>query len=587
MATQAKDVIYIDIDDEITAIIDKLRSAESRIVALVLPKRATVFQSSVNMKLLKKAADESKKRLVLITSENNLLPLAGSIGLYVAKNLQSKPEIPVAPDSSVAETTIDTVEEPETEESSEDFNQQAAATQPVGTLAGLDDEPKIAKPELMPMPIPRSEESDDSDDTIEMDNTPATVPDDTDKPEKVKKSKNKDLKVPNFNKFRNRLIIAVLVLILLIVGWVIANQTLPKATITITSQSSSVNSNLTLNLSTAASTVNQSSLTVPAHVQQTQKTISQQVATTGQLNKGTVATGSVQISGGSCSALVPSDIPAGTGVSSNGLTYITQVDTTFIPVINQKKCTYQGETTTGSSNIGITAQNPGASYNVSDVSFTVANDPSVSATGSASGGTDNIVQVVTQTDINNATSKLTAPDTSAIKTELQNDLTQAGYYPIPATFSSGTPTTANSANPGDQANDVTVTQTTTYTMFGVHQSDLQALLDNYINSQIDSSKQSILNDGVSQATFSVLNQSPTTDQVSMQATGSVGLHLDVASLKTQVAGKKAGQVQSIVDAYPGVTSVNVNLSPFWVSSVPNKTSKITIVLQSASHAKST
>ena len=108
MATTGKDVIYIDIDDEITAIIDKLRTSEARIVALVLPKRATVFQSSVNMKLLKKAADESKKRLVLITSEANLMPLASSIGLYVAKNLQSKPEIPLSPGLAATDETIDT-----------------------------------------------------------------------------------------------------------------------------------------------------------------------------------------------------------------------------------------------------------------------------------------------------------------------------------------------------------------------------------------------------------------------------------------------------------------------------------------------
>src|SRR5687767_6301854 len=98
MSSQAgKDVIYIDIDDEITTIIDKVRSSHDRIVALVLPKRAAVFQSIVNMKLLKRTADDAKKHLVLITSEAGLLPLAGAVGVHVAKSLQSKPEIPDAP----------------------------------------------------------------------------------------------------------------------------------------------------------------------------------------------------------------------------------------------------------------------------------------------------------------------------------------------------------------------------------------------------------------------------------------------------------------------------------------------------------
>ena len=66
-------------------------------MALVLPKRATVFQSVVNMKLLKRAADGEKKNAVLITSEAALLPLAGIAGLHVAKTLNSKPAIPLAP----------------------------------------------------------------------------------------------------------------------------------------------------------------------------------------------------------------------------------------------------------------------------------------------------------------------------------------------------------------------------------------------------------------------------------------------------------------------------------------------------------
>src|SRR5487761_291507 len=92
----AKDVVYIDVDDEITGVIDKVTSSSAKVVALVLPKRATVFQSIVNMKLLKKRADAAKKNIVLISSEPGLMPLAGTAGLYVASTLQSKPEIPDA-----------------------------------------------------------------------------------------------------------------------------------------------------------------------------------------------------------------------------------------------------------------------------------------------------------------------------------------------------------------------------------------------------------------------------------------------------------------------------------------------------------
>ena len=36
-----KDTIYVDVDDEITSIIDKVENSSEKVVALVLPKRAT------------------------------------------------------------------------------------------------------------------------------------------------------------------------------------------------------------------------------------------------------------------------------------------------------------------------------------------------------------------------------------------------------------------------------------------------------------------------------------------------------------------------------------------------------------------
>src|SRR3954465_8126538 len=106
-AKPGKDTIYVDIDDEITSIIDKVENAEQKVVALVLPKRAASLQSIVNMKLLARSAKTAGKNPVLITSEAALLPLAGAAGLHVAKNLQSKPEVPEAPSGVSAPAAAD------------------------------------------------------------------------------------------------------------------------------------------------------------------------------------------------------------------------------------------------------------------------------------------------------------------------------------------------------------------------------------------------------------------------------------------------------------------------------------------------
>ena len=58
-------VLYLDADTEITEAIEQLKEAKDQEVRLVVPSRSALLQSSVNVKLLKKAAQDSKKDLVL------------------------------------------------------------------------------------------------------------------------------------------------------------------------------------------------------------------------------------------------------------------------------------------------------------------------------------------------------------------------------------------------------------------------------------------------------------------------------------------------------------------------------------------
>src|SRR5690606_18691684 len=94
----SKDTIYIDVEDDITAIIGKVKASGSKIVALVPPKRIGVLQSAVNLRLLARAAKQSDKRLVLISGNSALTALAASAGIPAARTLQSKPELAPPPD---------------------------------------------------------------------------------------------------------------------------------------------------------------------------------------------------------------------------------------------------------------------------------------------------------------------------------------------------------------------------------------------------------------------------------------------------------------------------------------------------------
>ena len=563
MATPPKDTIYIDVDDEITGIIDKLRSSDAKIVALVLPKRASVFQSIVNMKLLKRAADEDKKHLVLITTETGLLPLAGLAGVLVASSLTSKPAIPIAP---VANDLEETVDEASGTVSTDAAEPELDGTASIGELAGL---PATAPPVDA-----------DGVETISMD-------DETDAAEAAlpvavaagtvgkKLKKDKKLQVPNFERFRLLLVLGGLALILLIAGVVYAVTVLPKASITVITDATNINTNLNFTADSAASTFNLAAHTLPAKAVQQQKVYTQQAAATGQRNNGEHANGQVDITNCGVDDIT---VPAGTGISSGGLTFISQ-NTVIVPASDitakTRACTRNGHNV-----VNVKAQVGGANYNLPDQSkYTVSGqDSSVLGTGTAmTGGTDNIARIVSQSDIDNAKTKISAADTG-IKTALTAQLVQTGQYALDTTFNSGEPNVTTSANAGDAADNVTVTETITYTMLGVQQADLKSLLDDNIKKQIDTSKQSILDEGLRGATFAATGTTATSSQLTLQTLAVAGPQLSVAAIKTASAGKKSGDVQTELRSNPGVTSVTVKFSPFFVNQVPKKLSKITVTI---------
>jgi len=558
-ATQAKETIYIDVDDEITAVIDKVTSSKAKIIALVLPKRATVMQSIVNMKLLKRTTEEAGKNIVLITSESSLMPLIGLVGMHVAATPTSKPVIPEAPDAASDEP--ERVDEPldvvdGTQSPDGEFDPSAAAAVPVGVLAANE-------PESILMTDDPDEES--GDETADKTATPAGKPD-------------KKLKVPSFSKFRLGIVLGIVALILLITGWVFAAVVLPKASVAITTDSTTITSDLNLTLDTAAKALDADNKIIPATAQSVSKPYSQDAPATGQLNSGTKATGTVAMNAGTCSATYPSDISAGSTVTSGSNIYVLNSAVSFVSVKDKSnKCTFQGQDSKGNANISITALKPGAGYNVSDATFGVGSG--ISATGSAAGGTDNIVKVLAQADIDAAKSKITAQDTTAVKTELESALKAKGLLPVPSTFLAGDQQITTSANVGDKVDSVKVSATVPYAMFGIKQDDLKALVVANVDTQIDKKKQKIVDDGIASAKFTQQNPSTATSAVvAVKVRSTAGPELDATALKKQIVGLKAGDIKDLLNGQPGIVDVQVAYSPAWVNKAPKNTQKITIII---------
>lgn len=545
-----KDTVYVDVDDEITTVIDKVTGSKQKIVALVLPKRASVFQSVVNMKLLKRNAEAAGKSIVLITSEASLLPLAGVVGLYVAKTPQSKPEIPQSP--TVHDGTE--IDDDDTIALDDEVTAETDGDKSIGDLAK-----GAALGATVGLAVSGTDEAD---------------PPVNSQNKSGKNKKAKQPKVPSFSKFQKRLFLGIAVTILLVIGWYYATRIMPTATIIIGTDATDYNSSLEITLDTSADKVDVAKSTVPAQMVNQQQTYTGQATATGQKNNGEKAVGEVDMSVTKCAPNLgaPSSVAAGTGINRNGLTYLTQESASFsFDHFQGGSCAvYEAD------NISITAQNGGANYNTNSDSFTVSGRSDITATGSASGGTDDIIKVVSQADIDSAQGKISKADSETIKNQLKTQLEQNNLYPLIQTFSDGDPVATNSVPVGAQAESVTVTEKVSYSMFGVKRDYLDQLIREDIKTQIDPATQTIINDGLDKAVIKVVKCDDKTCQITLETTATVGPQINSEQLKEQVKGKKAGYVKSDIGNLPGVTDVQVNLSPFWVSSVPNNTEKITI-----------
>ncbi len=552
MATSQKDVIYLDIDDEITAVIEKVQSSASKVVALVLPKRATVFQSIVNMKLLKRTADSAKKHIVLITSESTILPLAGAVGLHVAKTLQSKPVIPAAPSPSDAPVSVDDADMAELEDDKA-LDPQAS----IGALAGLPPE----------------------DEAIEVDNASDVAP--TVGGDSVAKLPfNKKLKVPNFEKFRTRLFLGGAAFVILIVGWIFANVVLPKASITIVTDTTDVSTSLEVTASPSAKELDEEKRIVPAVSKEFKKTDAQKVAATGKKDVGTKASGTVTLSLTDCSKASVT-VPAGTTLTAGEYNFITQAEVTMGSVVIFGNCRNSDFKDISTAKVKAVAQNAGDNYNLSARKYTVAGFSNVSASGDAmSGGTTKIVTVVSQQDIDGAKQKIIDAVNAEATQEVSKLLKDEGYFPLSETFNAKEPLVVASPGVDTEAAEVTVNVTLSYNMLGAQRDNLVTVLENEIKKNIDTAKQNILDNGLDNSSIRIDNRPANGDIVfTLQTTASAGVEQNETEIKQAVMGLKKGEVQQTLSSRPGVKEVRVDMDPFWVYKVPKKESKITLVFE--------
>jgi len=85
-----KSLVYIEKNEEITSVIDKIRRQKNREIFLIIPKGAIILQGLLNLQLLRRQSEVLNKKIILITKDKIGKEIAKRIGIEVKKDIEAK-----------------------------------------------------------------------------------------------------------------------------------------------------------------------------------------------------------------------------------------------------------------------------------------------------------------------------------------------------------------------------------------------------------------------------------------------------------------------------------------------------------------
>lgn len=590
-----KDVVYIEPEEDITDVIGKIEAAKSKIVAIVPPKKAGVFKSIVNIKLIMKTAANVEKTAVLVTTDPAIVKLAAATKMPVTKDLKSAPKIPEeddieeAEDTEVVDVDDEAEEEPKEEEKDEDKKSEEEA--------------------------PEDEKDDDEDDDEEGDEDDDEEEDKDDdkedkkaeeKPKKSdKKPKKAEGKLANSNNPVLRWIgthkkadIAIgvgFVLFVFIMVW--AFVIAPAATITLKLETVRGNFSESVSFTDKLADENVTEGKFYIEEKKIEDKTEVEFEATGKKNVGDKAKGDIVLTyyfpvnsdGGTIS------IKSGTSFTNNSKNYATTADASIHwdgdVTAAKKDCENfkEGDNkwkTAGckvSTKVSVEATDSGAAYNLGANAGGWSSPISgVSVTGNSAigGGTDKTVTVVQQSDIDKAINDMTSGsdnnNSEVVKQKLL-DQVEEGQFPIESSFKLEASDPASSPKVGEEVKEgekAKLTVTTTATIFVIDETKVKEFITE--KAKLDSGyKIYEMNDPFVENFVKTDNGYVGKLKTSYKAGSSITENEVVETAK----GKGIGTAKrDLSDNFNGIKSIDISTSVPWVTSIPGNTEKITVII---------
>ncbi|MBR5046384.1 hypothetical protein IKX73_02005 [Candidatus Saccharibacteria bacterium] len=558
-----KDVIYIEPEDDITDIITKIENSKEKIIALVPPKKAGVFRSIVNIKLIAKSGVNADKKIVLVTTDPAIIKLAATTKLPVTKNLQSAPSVPKIDDDVEAEAA-----------SADDVVESAAAESEEEEVEDLEAE---AKPEKDKDDDEKNEDKDDKEDGEK-----------SGKKAKPVKSKNPVINWIKNHKVLFPILIVLLIALILALVWAIVIAPAASVTVTIRTTTTNFSENASFVTDLAAENVSEGKFYLDEKKNETKTEASFEA--TGTKNVGDKATGEVVVytyfknSGAKA-------INAGSVFNYGNLRFISDKDASLSwDGKDVNKCENKGEAssfTSGclvSGRIAVTASEPGAQYNIAaqERGWETTANVGVYSDQAMAGGTSKTITIVQQSDIDEALAKVVNNNASSQaerKAKLLSTI-EDGSFIIDSSYKQtvsepvSTPALGEEVKPGEKA---TLTVITTDSIYIVDKTKVEEFISEKAK-LADDYKIYKMNDPFIE-NFMEAGESGYIGKIKTSVVS--GPKVTENGIIDVIKGKGLGQARAdLLDTFNGIDSNNtrIDVSYPWVFSVPNDPTKITVTI---------
>ncbi|MFY9493338.1 MAG: hypothetical protein WAP55_02595 [Minisyncoccia bacterium] len=577
-----KENIYIDLNEDIQSVIQKVQEAETENLDLVVPTGARVLQNIVDAHLIKEAGDENGKILTVVTNDLMGRIFAERAGLAISGRVSGSESIRSVKTSINTGRISDIIPRKKTApanflSNSPNFSLKPSLAKAKAPPPKLSRGSKVGEKKSENFFSPRSKGETGADflKSYREERTKANV-------FKELREINKVRSVGPF-RFGPAFWVGVVVVVAAVVGFIVFGETLPRAEVTLYPAREIKSTVVDVLISSENTAINLAKGIIPGELLTMEKSESGEFAATGAKDVSEKAKGQITIYNNYSAQpqnFIVSRFQAEVASGETGpgkIFWITKSIT--VPGMVTK----DGQTTPGQISADVVAAEPGEAYNIGPTKFAM---PALKGTPRAgkiyalseapmTGGKTGRASVVSQDDAARAADELKEklkPQLDEFKKNLPN-----GFQFWPEAYNEELADSSTSPELGVSAEKFNAAIKIVARAVIFKSQDLDAYINQQISSTLDSGKVALSSSKeVSFLKPPVVDYQKGIASAALSVKYDVIDELDTESFKKEILGQQEKDIKKVFSVYKNIERVEVELSPFWVRAVSSNPDRVKI-----------